>query len=44
MHAGAISNLLYGFVSVLAIIHTIKLVGYIPVQTHKPYSNIPTGT
>ena len=31
MHAGVLNKLLYGFVSVL-----LKLVDYLPVQTHKP--------
>ena len=35
MNAGAISKLLYGFVSVQAIIHSLNLVDYLPVQTHK---------
>ena len=34
MHAAAISKLLYGFASVLAIIHELKLVDYRLVQTH----------
>ena len=36
MHAGTISKLLYGFASVREIIHLLKLVDYLPVQTHKP--------
>ena len=39
MHAGAISKL-YGFACVQAIIHSLKLVDYPPVQTHKPYNNL----
>ena len=39
MHAGAIRKLLYGFVSVWAIIHSLKLVDYLLRQTHKPYNN-----
>ena len=35
MNAGAISKLLYGFVSVQAIIHSLNLVDNLPVQTHK---------
>ena len=39
MHAGAISKLFYGFAGVRVIIHSLKLVGYIPVHPHKPYNN-----
>ena len=39
MQAGAISKLLYGFASVWAIIHSLKLVDYLLVRTHKPYNN-----
>ena len=39
LRAGAIRALLYGFASVRAIIHSRKLVDYLPVQTHKPYNN-----
>ena len=39
MHDFAISKLLYGFASVLAIIHSVKLMAYLPVQSHKPYNN-----
>ena len=35
MHAGATSNLLYSFVYVRATIHSLKLVGCLPIQTHK---------
>ena len=35
-HTGAISKLLYGF----ACIWTIKIVDYLPVHTHKPYTNL----
>ena len=43
MHAGATSiRLLHGFVSVRAIIHSLKLVVYLPIQTHKPYINLHT--
>ena len=37
MQTGAISKLLYGFACVQAIIHSLNLVDYLPVQTHKPY-------
>ena len=40
MHAGAISKLLYGFVPVRAIIHSLKLVIYFLVQTHNPYNKL----
>ena len=40
MHAGAIRKLLYGCAYVLEIIHSLKLVDYLPVHTHKPYNNI----
>ena len=36
MHAGAIRPLLYGCASVREIIHSLKLVDYLPVHTHKP--------
>ena len=39
MHAGAISQLLYGCVYVREIIHSLKLVDYLSVHTHKPYYN-----
>ena len=39
MQAGVISKLLYGFASVQAIIHSLKLAEYLLVQTHKPYNN-----
>ena len=39
MHAGVISKLVYGFVSVRAIINSLKLVDYLIIQTHKPYNN-----
>ena len=38
-HAGVLSKLLYGFAFVRAIIYSLKLADYIPVQTHKPYNN-----
>ena len=40
MHAGAIDKLLYGFASVLVIIHLLKLMDYLPEQTHELYSNL----
>ena len=40
MHAGAITNMLYGFASLRAIIHELKLVDYLPVQTHTPYNQL----
>ena len=40
MHAGAIRQLLYGCVYVREIIHSLKLVDYLPVHTHKPYNNL----
>ena len=35
LHAGAISELLYGFSPVRAIINSLKLVDYLPVHTQK---------
>ena len=40
MHAGAIRQLLYGCVYVREIIHSLKLVDYLPVHWHKPYNNL----
>ena len=40
MHAGAIRQLLYGCVYVREIIHSLKLVDYLPVHTHEPYNNL----
>ena len=40
MHAGAIRQLLYGCTYVREIIHSLKLVDYSPVHTHKPYNNL----
>ena len=40
MHAGAIRQLLYGSAYVREIIHSLKLVDYPLVHTHKPYNNI----
>ena len=39
MHAGAIRQLLYGCVYVREIIHSLKIVNYLPLHTHKPYNN-----
>ena len=36
MHASAVSKLLYGLASIRAIIHSLKLVDYLPIQRHKP--------
>ena len=40
MHAGAIRQLLHGCAYVREIIHSLKLVAYPPVHTHKPYNNL----
>ena len=40
MHAGAIRQLLYGCAYVREIIHSLKLVDYPPVHTHKPYNHL----
>ena len=40
MHADAIRQLLYGCAYVREIIHSLKLVDYLPVYTHKPYNNL----
>ena len=40
MHAGAIRKLLYVCVYVREIIHSLKLVDYLPEHTHKPYNNL----
>ena len=40
MHAGAIRQLVYGCVYVREIIHSLKLMDYPPVHTHKPYNNL----
>ena len=40
MHPGAIRQLLYGHVHVREIFHTLKLVDYLPVHTHKPCNNV----
>ena len=40
MHAGAIRQLLYGCAYVREIIHSLKLVDYLPIHTHKPYNNL----
>ena len=39
MHASAKRELLYGCAYVREIIHSLKLVDYLPIHTHKPYSN-----
>ena len=39
VHAGAISKLVYGFASIRAITHSLKLVNYLLVQTNKPFDN-----
>ena len=39
MHAGAIRQLLYCCVYVREIIHSLKIVDYLPVHTHKPNNN-----
>ena len=36
MRVQFISKSLYGFASVRVMIHTLRLVDYLPVQTHKP--------
>ena len=40
MHVGAIRQLLYGCVYVREIIHSLKLVNYLPGHTYKPYNNL----
>ena len=40
MHAGAIRQLLYSCAYVREIIHSLMLVDYPPVHTHKPYNNL----
>ena len=40
MHVGAIIQLLYGCAYVREIIHSLKLVDYLPVHTHKSYNNL----
>ena len=39
MHVGAIRQFLYGCAYVREIVHSLKLVDYLPVRTHKPYNN-----
>ena len=39
-HACAIRQLLYDCAYVREIIHSLKLVDYPPVHTHKPYNNL----
>ena len=38
MHAGAIRQLMYGCAYVRETIHSLQLVDYPPVHTHKPYT------
>ena len=40
MHAGALRMLLNGCVYVWDIIHSLKLVDYLPLHTHRPYNNL----
>ena len=40
MHDGAIRTVLYGCAYVREIIHSLKLVDYLPVNTHKQYNNL----
>ena len=40
MHAGEIRQLLYSSAYVQEIIHSLMLVDYPPVHTHKPYNNL----
>ena len=40
MHVGAIKQSLYGCTYVREIIHSLKLVDYLPVHTHKPYNDL----
>ena len=40
LHASAIRQLLYGSAHVRKIIHSLKLVDYLHVHTHKPYNNL----
>ena len=40
MHAGTLRQLLYGCAYVREIIHSLKLVDYLPIYTHKPYNNL----
>ena len=39
MHAGVIWQLLYGCAYVREIIHSLRVVDYLPVHTHIPYNN-----
>ena len=39
-HADTIRKFLYGCVLVREIIHSLKLVDYLQVHTHKPYNNL----
>ena len=40
MHAGVMRKLLHGCAYVREIIHSLKLVDYLPVHTHKPYNSL----
>ena len=40
MHAGAIRQLLYGCAYEREIIHSLKLVDYLPIHTHKPENKL----
>ena len=40
MHAGVISNLLSSIAPVWVIIHSLKLLEYLPMQTHKLCNNL----
>ena len=39
MHAGPIRNSYYGCASVWEIIHSLKIINYLPIHTHKQYNN-----
>ena len=41
MHAGATRQLLYGcaYVREIHVLHSLKVMDYPPVHTHKPYNN-----
>ena len=39
IYAGAIKKILYGCVSVWEIILSLKIMGYLPIHTHKSYNN-----
>ena len=40
MHAGTLRQLLYDCAYVREIIHSLKLVDYLPIHTHKPYKHL----